>query len=122
MQDNYAESWEISDLPEQQSEVATGPHAGWTLSQLIEDYKADLLGASSPFHTFPLLIKFLDIQDKLSVQVHPDDHLALQLTEASGRLKPGSFSKQNRKLALRRFKKGRQSGGVRSGSGSWPGC
>ncbi|MCA9040542.1 MAG: class I mannose-6-phosphate isomerase [Planctomycetaceae bacterium] len=82
---DYAESWEIADLPDSQSEVASGPHAGWTLSELRKNYKEQLLGASSPYTTFPLLIKFLDIQDRLSVQVHPDDHLALQLTGGIGK-------------------------------------
>ncbi|MAT15864.1 MAG: mannose-6-phosphate isomerase [Planctomyces sp.] len=83
--DDYAESWELSDLPDSQSEVACGPHAGWTLSDLRRIYREQLLGTDSPFANFPLLIKFLDIQDKLSIQVHPDDHLALQLTGGIGK-------------------------------------
>lgn len=83
--EDYAESWEISDLPDSQSEVACGPHAGWTLSDLRRIYREQLLGTDSPFASFPLLIKFLDIEDKLSIQVHPDDHLALQLTGGIGK-------------------------------------
>ncbi|QDU81291.1 putative mannose-6-phosphate isomerase GmuF [Polystyrenella longa] len=82
---DYAESWEISDLPDARSEVACGPHAGWTIADLRTSYKEQLLGTNSPYATFPLLIKFLDIHDKLSVQVHPDDHLALLLTGGNGK-------------------------------------
>jgi mannose-6-phosphate isomerase len=75
----FGESWEVSAHPHGPSSVAEGPWAGSTLPELLEAEGARLLGR--PFETygsrFPLLIKYLDIHDKLSVQVHPDDDYAL---------------------------------------------
>jgi mannose-6-phosphate isomerase len=68
-----AESWEISDLPGNTSVVATGLLAGTTLRQLMEETATDLLGRHRDHPQFPLLIKFLDAQQQLSVQVHPKD-------------------------------------------------
>jgi len=71
-----AESWEISDHGHDQSVVASGPHKGKTLGQLVADEKSELFGKQDGFEQFPLLIKFLDANDRLSVQVHPNDKLA----------------------------------------------
>lgn len=74
------ESWEITDRPEGVSVVANGPLAGQTLRWLIENHRDELLGkSSSPNGRFPLLIKILDAQDTLSVQVHPPAKAAAQL-------------------------------------------
>lgn len=73
-----AESWEIADHGTDQSVVATGPFAGWTLSRLMNQYRSDLLGPTAKQTTFPLLLKFLDANDRLSVQVHPNDAQALK--------------------------------------------
>ena len=69
------ESWEICDLKEKSSVVANGLLAGRTLSQVIEDFGDDLLGKDLNATTdrFPLLLKILDANDTLSMQVHPDD-------------------------------------------------
>ncbi len=65
------ESWELADLPNGQSVVANGALKGKTLRSLMEQYGSALMG--KPFTgAFPLLIKLLDAQDVLSVQVHPD--------------------------------------------------
>ena len=83
----YGESWEISDHALHHSEVATGPWAGRTLRQLMEQECAVLLGAAASQHAvFPWLVKFLDACDWLSVQVHPDE-------ESVRRLWPGEGSK-----------------------------
>ncbi len=67
------ESWECADLDEGQSVVAAGPLTGRTLHQLVEEWGTDLLGrAPLAGGRFPLLIKFLDAVQPLSVQVHPD--------------------------------------------------
>lgn len=71
-----AESWELSDYQDDQSLVATGPYAGWTLNRLVRETGADLLGVHADCEQFPLLIKFLDANDRLSVQVHPNDEQA----------------------------------------------
>ena len=73
---DYAESWEIADHADGQSCVADGPFAGMTLSNLIRTHGSDLLGRHAGLTQFPLLIKFLDATDWLSLQVHPDDQLA----------------------------------------------
>lgn len=71
------ESWEIADLPDAQSVVARGPMKGRTLHSLVEEWGADLLGrAPLAAGRFPLLIKFLDASQPLSIQVHPDDTTA----------------------------------------------
>src|SRR5580765_4535757 len=65
------ESWEITDRPEGVSVIANGPLAGKTLRWLMENHREELLGVSSPAtDRFPLLIKILDAEDTLSVQVH----------------------------------------------------
>ncbi|WP_372899323.1 type I phosphomannose isomerase catalytic subunit [Stieleria sp.] len=70
---NYAESWEIVDHGQDQSVVENGPLAGQTLSGLIQNDAAWTLGESSEEAKFPLLLKYLDCNRVLSVQVHPDD-------------------------------------------------
>ena len=67
------ESWELADLPEGTSVLANGPDAGRTLTEITRDLGSDLLGAAAPVGgRFPLLLKFLDANDILSLQVHPD--------------------------------------------------
>ena len=84
-----AESWEISAHPHGLSIIANGPLAGKNLPELFEAYPNELLGESFAAYSkgrFPLLIKFIDACDRLSVQVHPDD------TQAR-RLEPGESGK-----------------------------
>lgn len=71
--DDCSESWEIVDLEDQQSVVDGGPFDGWTLKRLVAERGNELLGRHAPLESFPLLIKFLDATDRLSLQVHPDD-------------------------------------------------
>ena len=71
------ESWEIVDRPDQQSVVASGPHAGRSLRELMHVHADALLGAgSTPGRRFPILVKWLDCQDRLSLQVHPPAAIA----------------------------------------------
>lgn len=77
--EHVGESWELSAVDGDESVVASGTHKGLTLTQLVEKYGANLLGKRNfeRFGTrFPLLIKFIDAREDLSVQVHPDDDLA----------------------------------------------
>jgi mannose-6-phosphate isomerase len=79
--DKAGESWEISGYPGSVSQVRNGFLAGNSLEELIEVYMGDLVGDNvfEKFGTlFPLLIKFIDANDILSIQVHPDDKLALE--------------------------------------------
>jgi len=74
----------ISDHPSAPSVVAEGPHTGKTLHQLIEEDPVAVLGNPAlltPNGRFPLLLKILDAEDVLSVQVHPDDLTAKELGE-----------------------------------------
>ena len=74
-----SESWEVSCYGEYVSEVENGQLAGDSLQDLLETYMADLVGDSVYEiygNRFPLLAKFIDAQDDLSVQVHPDDETA----------------------------------------------
>jgi mannose-6-phosphate isomerase len=75
---DYAESWEIADHGDDQSLVSMGDYRGWTLRQLVESKARKLFGAKRICKQFPLLFKFLDAHDRLSLQVHPDDELAAQ--------------------------------------------
>ena len=72
---DYAESWEIADHGADQSIVTSGEFGGWTLSKLLAAHGERVLGYPLA-DQFPLLIKFLDANDRLSLQVHPNDELA----------------------------------------------
>lgn len=68
-----AESWEISAVPGSVSVVANGPFEGESFGRIVQAFGRDLLGTAAPDpETFPLLVKILDVRDRLSVQVHPD--------------------------------------------------
>jgi mannose-6-phosphate isomerase len=74
-----AESWEISDHGPDQSVVEFGVLAGTTLGELVRQRGEELLGRHHPQKNFPLLLKYLDAAELLSVQVHPTDALAAKL-------------------------------------------
>lgn len=79
IEDGIGESWEISAVEDNISIVKNGKLAGKPLDVLINEAKGQLVGEKvySKFgNKFPLLIKFIDAQDDLSIQVHPDDELA----------------------------------------------
>lgn len=87
-QDGVGESWEISGLKESNSIVSNGFLSGKTLIEIIQLYKEQLVGRRvyKKFgDTFPLLIKFIDAQENLSIQVHPDDKLAKKLHNSFGK-------------------------------------
>ena len=71
------EAWLLSDRDDHPSHVANGPLKGRTLGQLLKQWPEQLLGKlAGRFRRFPLLLKFLDARDTLSVQVHPSDRQA----------------------------------------------
>ena len=70
---DYAESWEICDHGADQTLVAGGDYDGWPLQRLVSERATELLGRHAGIAQFPLLIKFLDARDRLSLQVHPND-------------------------------------------------
>src|SRR5437899_5008536 len=74
------ESWEISDRPDDVSVITNGPLAGKDLHWLVEHHCKELLGSTTLQHgRFPLLIKILDAEQKLSLQVHPPPDKAAKL-------------------------------------------
>ncbi len=78
---NCGELWAISGIPGNESVVSEGPLEGNNLNELLEVYMNELVGEKvfDVFQNeFPLLIKFIDANDWLSIQVHPDDELAEQ--------------------------------------------
>ena len=76
--DRIAESWELSAHKDGQSVVASGDLSGKTLTDYIDACGKEILGSrGTAFEKFPILIKFIDAKQKLSVQVHPDDEYAL---------------------------------------------
>ena len=70
--EKIGESWELADLPDDKSVVAEGELAGQTIDSVIAKYPKEIMGEKNFAGPFPLLIKFLDAEDLLSVQVHPD--------------------------------------------------
>ncbi|MDR1103567.1 MAG: class I mannose-6-phosphate isomerase [Tannerella sp.] len=82
------ESWELSHVEGNYSVVASGPLEGQTLDDLMTAYGALLTGKKVMQRfgrTFPLLIKFIDARDNLSIQVHPDDRLARKRHHSFGK-------------------------------------
>lgn len=73
-----AESWELACRPDGMSVVENGVYKGRTLESMLSEFGSEIMGdsAKSNEHGFPLLIKLIDANDKLSVQVHPDDEFA----------------------------------------------
>ena len=85
---NVGESWEISDVEGDTSMVANGNLQNQSLKQLLSTYKADLIGKKNyeQFgNKFPLLIKFIDAKEDLSIQLHPNDKLAAKRHNSFGK-------------------------------------
>ena len=82
----FAESWEISDHRQGVSTVAEGPFAGLTLRDLVGRHGEAIYGPGVGVRDqFPLLIKFIDAHQDLSVQVHPDDRRGRRLADDNGK-------------------------------------
>lgn len=87
-EDSIGESWEISTVPNNETEVVDGALKGKTINDLIASYGTAFLGEEvySRFgNEFPLLIKFIDAKTPLSIQVHPDDDLAKERHNSFGK-------------------------------------
>ena len=79
-----AESWELSVHPDGESFIADGEFEGVFLSEYINK-NSDVLGTNRKSDELPILIKLIDAEDKLSVQVHPDDKMAKKLENQNGK-------------------------------------
>ncbi|MEN3322581.1 type I phosphomannose isomerase catalytic subunit [Mariniflexile soesokkakense] len=85
---NIGESWEISDVEGDTSIVSNGSLKGQTLKELLATFKSDLLGLQNYKifkDKFPLLIKFIDAKEDLSIQLHPNDELAAKRHNSFGK-------------------------------------
>ena len=85
---NVGESWEISDVDGDTSIVANGDIVGQSLKFLLSTYKEDLIGNKNYKlfgDTFPLLIKFIDAKEDLSIQLHPNDEIAAKRHNSFGK-------------------------------------
>lgn len=85
---HIGESWELSAVADYQSVISNGFLAGNNIEELIEVYMGDITGDSvfEKFgNEFPLLIKFIETQQDLSIQVHPNDNLAKKRHKAYGK-------------------------------------
>ena len=84
--ERVAESWELSTHKDGESIVADGMFAGLTLSEYIKSNECDVLGKNAEvFENFPILIKFIDAKEALSIQVHPDDEYSLKNNSEYGK-------------------------------------
>lgn len=121
---NCGETWEISGVKSDVSIIANGPLTGTSLADLLAQEKENLVGKSvyKRFgNEFPLLIKFIDANDDLSIQVHPNDELAKKRHESLGKtemwyviqadegssLISGFNQEVNRELYLKKFNTGK---------------
>ena len=77
--EKIGESWELADLPDDKSVIRNGELAGQTLSEANENHTKQITGKEDFVLPFPLLIKFIDAEDILSVQVHPDAETCVRL-------------------------------------------
>ena len=78
-QKQVGESWEISGVKDNESVVSDGEYKGWTLNKLVDTLKDKLVGKENYArfgNEFPLLVKFIDARQQLSIQVHPTDEQA----------------------------------------------
>jgi len=110
-QDHIGESWEVSCVESSPSVIANGQWAGYTLQDIISKYPEDILGHEVSRRyggELPLLVKFIDAQKDLSIQVHPDDAMAARLHGKNGKsemwyvldAEPGAFLYSGFKEAL----------------------
>ena len=87
-QPNIGESWELSDVEGDTSIVSNGSLKGQALKQLLNEFQHDLIGHQNHRifgNKFPLLIKFIDAKEDLSIQLHPNDELASKRHNSFGK-------------------------------------
>lgn len=87
-QKNIGESWELSGVRGDESVVSEGVFAGRNIADLLSEFKGSLIGEKNYKRfgdEFPLLIKFIDAKQDLSIQVHPDDALAMKRHNSKGK-------------------------------------
>jgi mannose-6-phosphate isomerase len=104
------EAWVLSDRADHASRVADGPLKGRTLGQLLEQFPGEVLGElAGRFSRFPLLLKFLDVRELLSLQVHPAD-------DRKDLLPPGETGKTEAWVVIEAGAKSRIYAGLKPGT------
>jgi mannose-6-phosphate isomerase len=104
------EAWVLSDRTDFQSLVANGPLKGQTVGQVMERFRGQVMGRlSSRFHRLPLLLKFLDAHEMLSVQVHPSD-------DSSELIPAGDTAKTEAWVVIEAEKRSQIYAGLKSGT------
>ena len=104
------EDWVLSDRTDYQSLVANGPLKGQTVGQVMEQFRGQVMGRlSSRFHRLPLLLKFLDAHEMLSVQVHPSD-------DSSELIPAGDTAKTEAWVVIEAEKRSQIYAGLKSGT------
>ena len=86
--ENVGESWEISGVKDNETIVANGEHKGKSLNELVREQKGKLVGEENYQRfgdEFPLLVKFIDARQDLSIQVHPTDEIAHRQGKSRGK-------------------------------------
>ena len=86
--ETIGESWELSDVDSDTSVVVNGDLKGTTIKELLDKYKSDIVGKKNYEvfgKKFPLLIKFIDAKEELSIQLHPNDYLAKKRHNSFGK-------------------------------------
>lgn len=106
----YGEAWDLSAHPAMTTRVVGGPLDGWPLDKVWHDHQVSLTGRQGAAGPFPLLLKWLDCRDWLSVQVHPSD-------EVAGRLLGDPFGKTEAWFILDAGPDGRVYAGLKAGVG-----
>ena len=102
-QENVGESWEISGVKDNETIVADGPYAGKKLNELVEELKGKLVGEDNYQrfgNEFPLLIKFIDARQDLSIQVHPTDEIAKMQGKERGKTEMGYLMDSDKDATL----------------------
>ncbi|WP_318643211.1 type I phosphomannose isomerase catalytic subunit [Flavobacterium ardleyense] len=87
-QDGVGESWELSAVEGSESIISNGVYKGRSIVNLINEFPKEILGSSVYYSfgtKFPLLFKFIDAKDDLSIQVHPNNKLALERHNCLGK-------------------------------------
>lgn len=98
------ESWEVSGVRGNESIIANGEYAGKKLNELVKILKADLVGKDNYArfaNDFPLLVKFIDAREQLSIQVHPNDEQAHKKGELRGKTEMWYVMKSEENASLR---------------------
>jgi len=96
---DIGETWDVSAHPQGDSVVSEGPHAGRTLSDLVEEYDTAIVGTRNAGAPFPLMVRYVSSRENLSIQLHPTESYAHKVGEPSGKdeawyvldAAPGSF-------------------------------